>query len=115
MWRWNAKELPLRSGQCPVNACCQVVGSQSLGHAHCKTLEPEQGPRRCGSKIAVILHRMWIDGTEFNWSSEEPLCSPLDPNIEFSPKGEVSRPCRDVAMARSSLALRCPGKARFTH
>ena len=23
-------------------------------------------------KLAVILHRMWIDGTEFNWSKEEP-------------------------------------------
>ena len=22
-------------------------------------------------KLAVILHRMWIDGTEFNWSSKE--------------------------------------------
>ena len=38
----------------------------------------------------------------------EPPCNPHDPNVEFSPKGEVSRPCRDVAMARSPLALRCP-------
>ena len=22
-------------------------------------------------KLAVILHRMWIDGTDFRWSSEE--------------------------------------------
>ncbi len=22
-------------------------------------------------KLAVILHRMWIDGTEFNWSSKD--------------------------------------------
>ena len=22
-------------------------------------------------KLAVVLHRMWIDGTEFNWSSKE--------------------------------------------
>ena len=21
-------------------------------------------------KLAVILHRMWIDGTEFNWSAK---------------------------------------------
>ena len=21
-------------------------------------------------KLAVILHRMWIDGTDFNWSSQ---------------------------------------------
>ncbi|MFL6762434.1 MAG: IS110 family transposase, partial [Sphingomicrobium sp.] len=23
-------------------------------------------------KLAVILHRMWIDGTSFRWSNEEP-------------------------------------------
>jgi transposase len=22
-------------------------------------------------KLAVILHRMWVDGTEFNWSKRE--------------------------------------------
>jgi transposase len=22
-------------------------------------------------KLAVILHRMWIDGTEFNWSKKK--------------------------------------------
>jgi transposase len=22
-------------------------------------------------KLAVILHRMWIDGTEFNWSTNK--------------------------------------------
>jgi hypothetical protein len=24
-----------------------------------------------GRKLAVILHRMWISGTEFNWSKKE--------------------------------------------
>jgi transposase len=28
-------------------------------------------------KLAVILHRMWIDGTEFNWSSKEAALSPV--------------------------------------
>ena len=27
-------------------------------------------------KLAVILHRMWIDGTEFNWSSKEATNQP---------------------------------------
>jgi transposase len=22
-------------------------------------------------KLAIILHRMWVDGTEFNWSKKE--------------------------------------------
>ncbi len=27
-------------------------------------------------KLAVILHRMWIDGTEFNWSSKDAALKP---------------------------------------
>src|SRR5207245_1448864 len=27
-------------------------------------------------KLAVILHRMWIEGTEFKWSSKEATCQP---------------------------------------
>jgi transposase len=27
-------------------------------------------------KLAVILHRMWVDGTEFNWSSKEVAAQP---------------------------------------
>jgi transposase len=38
-------------------------------------LAKRSGPRKAkvavARKLAVILHRMWIDGTEFNWSSKE--------------------------------------------
>ena len=27
-------------------------------------------------KLAVILHRMWIDGTEFKWTSKEAVGQP---------------------------------------
>jgi hypothetical protein len=27
-------------------------------------------------KLAVILHRMWVDGTEFKWSSKEVATQP---------------------------------------
>ena len=27
-------------------------------------------------KLAVILHRMWIDGTEFKWSSKDAADQP---------------------------------------
>jgi len=27
-------------------------------------------------KLAVILHQMWVDGTEFNWSSKEVAAQP---------------------------------------
>ena len=26
-------------------------------------------------KLAVILHRMWIDGTDFRWSNAEPVAT----------------------------------------
>ena len=50
----------------------EMVSAQGLG---CAALPSEAGcvrPEwRSRAKLAVILHRMWIDGTEFNWSSKE--------------------------------------------
>ena len=36
-------------------------------------------------KLAVILHRMWIDGTEFNWSPRRPQPRPHNPDTEILP------------------------------
>jgi hypothetical protein len=48
-----------------------VVGAQSLEHAGRKAMRAAQS-QGCGArKLAVILHRMWIDGIEFKWSSME--------------------------------------------
>ena len=44
-------------------------------------------------KLAVILHRMWIDGTEFNWSRRRLL--PSKWNTEILLNGGKRRPCRD--------------------
>ena len=37
------------------------------------------GPRKAkvavARKLAVILHRMWIDGTEFNWSNNKEVAA----------------------------------------
>jgi hypothetical protein len=40
-----------------------MVGAEGLGH------EAAQGQGSVARKLAVILHRMWVDGTEFNWSN----------------------------------------------
>jgi hypothetical protein len=53
-----------------------MVGSEGLGHAHSEAQEHEQGARRVARKLAVILHRMWIDGTEFCWSKEGSAMQP---------------------------------------
>jgi hypothetical protein len=46
-----------------------MVRAQSLGR--------RSGLRKAkvvvARKLAVILHRMWIDGTTFQWSSKVPL------------------------------------------
>jgi len=42
-------------------------------------------------KLTVILHRMRIDGTEFNWSSEE--TSRIGPGICTPSAPAQSRPC----------------------
>jgi hypothetical protein len=34
-------------------------------------LPPNFGDVEVARKLAVILHRMWIDGTEFNWSTKK--------------------------------------------
>ena len=34
-------------------------------------LVKRSGLRKAKDKLAVILHRMWIDRTEFNWSKKE--------------------------------------------
>jgi hypothetical protein len=44
--------------------------SREIAHAH---LHPNIAVAR---KLAVILHRMWIEGSEFKWSSKEAASQP---------------------------------------
>jgi transposase len=62
--------------QCAAHPYIKMVGAQSLGHQACeaKRIAQSQGCR--GAKLAVILHRMWIEGTEFKWSSKEAANQP---------------------------------------
>ena len=49
-----------------------MVGAKGLGD---EARQAKWGLRKAkvavARKFAVILHRMWIDGTEFNWSKKE--------------------------------------------
>src|SRR5580692_12541620 len=71
MRRQDAANLPLRGRQCAAHPHRKVVGAQSLGHQACEAKRTAQSQGRRGSKLAVILHRMWIERTEFKWSSKE--------------------------------------------
>ena len=59
-------------------------------------------------KLAVILHRMWIDGTEFKWSSKDAADQPACIRITSSRRtAGANVPAGTLALVRSSLALRC--------
>ena len=31
----------------------------------------KKGDRRLSAPLAVIMHRIWVDGTEFRWTKQE--------------------------------------------
>jgi hypothetical protein len=47
-----------------------MVGAKGLGDEARQAKWAPKGHSRRARKLAVILHRMWIDRTEFNWSKE---------------------------------------------
>jgi Transposase IS116/IS110/IS902 family len=66
-------------------------------------------------KLAVILHRMWIDGTEFKWSSRRPLIRLHRRTTEFRRPAGANVPAGTLALARSPQALRCSKEQNALH
>ena len=62
-------------------------------------------------KLAVILHRMWIDGTEFNWSKKEIAAWREWRYRDPAKRREKDVPAGTMAMVSSSDFLRAPRKA----
>ena len=48
-----------------------MVRREGLGGEACQAPRLRKAKVAVARKLAVILHRMWIDGTEFNWSKKE--------------------------------------------
>ena len=44
---------------------------QGLGHGLAKRIGAKKARVAVARKLAVILHCIWVDGTEFWWSIEE--------------------------------------------
>ena len=65
-------------------------------------------------KLAVILHRMWIEGTEFKWSSKEVTASARTSRIPADQR-EPNVPAGTLALVRSPLALRCSKEQNALH
>ena len=64
-------------------------------------------------KLAVILHRMWIEGTEFKWSSKEGHCIGGQPSSRH--QRETNVPAGTLALVRSPQALRCSKEQNALH
>ena len=48
-----------------------MVSAEGLGPRLTKRNGLRKAKVAVARKLAVILHRMWVDGTEFNWSRKE--------------------------------------------
>jgi transposase len=48
----------------------QVMLTQGLGDADRQAPRDKKAIVALARRLAVILHRMWVDGTEFRWTRE---------------------------------------------
>ena len=49
----------------------QVVVAQGLGHGDARHRGMKRAIVAVARRLAVIMHRRWVDGTEFRWTREE--------------------------------------------
>jgi hypothetical protein len=47
-----------------------MVEPKGLGHASRSPLWKKKALVAVARRLAVILHRMWVDGTEFRWGRQ---------------------------------------------
>jgi hypothetical protein len=89
-----------------------MVGAEGLGAKLTKRNGLRKAKVAVARKLAVILRRMWIDGTAFNWSTKKATVARIRRDHRVPRHGGKSRPCRDgVAVMRSSEFLRAPERA----
>ena len=62
--------VPVRGRQCPSHEGAALVPAQSLGARLAKRIGSKKARVAIARKIAVILHCIWTDGTEFWWTKE---------------------------------------------
>jgi hypothetical protein len=76
-----------------------------MGHPAGPEDRPQEGA--VARKLAVILHRMWRDGTEFRWSNKEAAvtASVFDHN-KFRRVWAESRSCQGEVTAIAGASLR---------
>ena len=48
-----------------------MVVAQGLGDADCQRRGMKKAIVALARRLAVIMHRIWVDGTEFRWTREQ--------------------------------------------
>src|SRR5512147_1225273 len=69
--RWAHADLPVRSCQCAADTGVCVVDVEGVGHAFGQAECATKAKVALARKLAVILHRLWCDGTSFRWSTQK--------------------------------------------
>ena len=67
----HAAHVSVRSGRRAADPRAEMVGAEGLGSQAHQANGLRKAKVAVARKLAVILHRMWIDGTEFNWSTKK--------------------------------------------
>jgi transposase len=63
--------IALAERSCAEHAALEeMVLAQGLGHADRQAPRDEKAIVALARRLAVILHRIWVDGTEFRWTRE---------------------------------------------
>jgi transposase len=71
VWRRHAPQLSFRSGRVLLTRVPKWSVLKAWGMRLAKRNGLSKAKVAVARKLAVILHRMWIDGTEFNWSKKQ--------------------------------------------
>ena len=71
VWRRHAPHVSVRSGRRTAERVPKWSALTAWGTRLIKRNGLRKAKVAVARKLAVILHRMWVDGTGFNWSSKE--------------------------------------------
>ena len=70
MWRCLAAHDALRGSTNYAYPRQKMVVAKGVGHAGGSRRSLRRAIVAVARRLAVVLHRMWVDGTEFRWSKD---------------------------------------------
>src|SRR5215831_1414202 len=71
MWRRPAAHDALRGGTCTAYSQRKMVVAEGMGRASRSATRDASSVVAVARRLAVVLHRMWVDGNEFRWSKKD--------------------------------------------